>query len=328
MLKQYFVIEAKETDPYVNLAREEYLLFHMPKHTAALYLWQNDKTIVIGQNQNPVTQCRIDCVREQEIKVARRLSGGGAVYHDLGNLNYTFLSRSEEFSVEKNIEILLTVLHKYAIPAKKIGRNDIEVDGKKVSGNAFYQKETYAYHHGTLLVDSDLHTMQRLLNVDRKKWSDRGIDSVRSRVENLTKWNTRITVDELKVAIANAFADTNAFAYKVDEIVVPPDKLKVLKEKYNSHEWIWGKTIPGTFCTQERFSWGEVQVVMDIEGEYIRDIALYSDSLEVDSFPVIEGMIKGTRLDVRNIRDSIERINEPVAYCIAKDITSLITESI
>ena len=159
------VIRTAHTSPYENLGLEQYLTGQAAPGQCILYLWQNRPTVVIGRNQNVWAECRPEAMEEDGVLLARRLSGGGAVYHDLGNLNFTFIARSALYSVPRHLEVILKSLSLLGIPGEISGRNDLTVRGRKFSGNAFYRSGDFCCHHGTLLVDADLTAMSRYLCV-------------------------------------------------------------------------------------------------------------------------------------------------------------------
>ena len=200
MVEKITYIESGQFHPYKNLAVEEYLLLHCEPQECILYLWQNQNTVVIGRNQNAWKECKVESLEENGGHLARRLSGGGAVYHDLGNLNFTFLVSKENYSIDRQLEVIVKAVQKLGAKAEKSGRNDILIDGKKFSGNAFFDSKGYYYHHGTLLLNVDTASMSRFLNPSKAKLQSKGIDSVRSRVVNLSSLCPDITVDTIQVS--------------------------------------------------------------------------------------------------------------------------------
>ena len=155
MITQLRVYESSGFDPHKNLAAEKHLMDITPPGVCLLYLWQNQNTVVIGKNQNAWLECRTTLLAQEGGVLARRLSGGGAVFHDLGNLNFTFIMRKEDYDLDKQLAVIQKACAYAGIDAQKSGRNDLLADGRKFSGNAFYQNRTHAYHHGTLMVDVD-----------------------------------------------------------------------------------------------------------------------------------------------------------------------------
>ena len=177
-------IESNSFDPWLNLSIEEYLLDNYARDNAVLYLWQNAHTVVIGRNQNAWRECRIENLERDGGKLARRLSGGGAVYHDLGNLNFTFLLPRLEYNLHRQLAVIVDAVKGLGIEANFSGRNDILAEGKKFSGNAFYHGRQASYHHGTVLIDVDMSRLSMYLNVSKAKMESKGVRSVASSGES------------------------------------------------------------------------------------------------------------------------------------------------
>ena len=204
MIDKIKYVITTETNPYKNLALEEYLLKQVGETEVILYLWQNEKTIVIGKNQNPWKECKVAELEANGGRLVRRLSGGGAVFHDLGNLNFTFLATKENINVEKQLEVIVRAVNHLGISAEKSGRNDITVEGRKFSGNAFYSEGNQSYHHGTILVNVDMSMLSRYLNVSKDKLVSKGVESVRSRVTNLTEYNVDLDIQRMKEVLIHS----------------------------------------------------------------------------------------------------------------------------
>ena len=179
------VIKTDCTDPYVNLAAEEYLTMNAEEGVMTLFLWQNAHTVVIGKNQNPWRECNVEAIKRDNIYLARRMSGGGAVYHDLGNLNFTFIAKDGLFDIERQTDVILLACRLLGINAVKNGRNDLTVADKKFSGHAYFSSHGYNYHHGTIMMDVKGDDLSKYLNVSAAKLKSKGVASVRSRVTNL-----------------------------------------------------------------------------------------------------------------------------------------------
>ena len=207
MIHKLFVCRARGTNPYENLALEEALLHRVGEGELILYLWQNERTVVIGKNQNPWKECRTALLEEEGGHLARRLSGGGAVFHDLGNLNFTFLMSAGDYDLPRQLTVLERACQSLGIPAQRSGRNDLLADGRKFSGNAFYSHAGKSYHHGTLMVDVDMENVQRYLSPSKAKLAAKGVDSVRSRVVNLREFVPKLTIARLSDALISALAE-------------------------------------------------------------------------------------------------------------------------
>ncbi|MBQ3930451.1 MAG: lipoate--protein ligase family protein, partial [Paludibacteraceae bacterium] len=197
------LLQNPNLQPFMNLAVEGFLLENLAPYSHALYLWQNDDTVVVGRNQNTYAEVNPDF----KGYVTRRLSGGGAVYHDVGNLNFTFVSERREYSVENNNKIILSALRNLGFNAELSGRNDVTVEGKKISGQAFCLRANACYHHGTILINSDVERMRSALSPSKLKLQSKGVASVAARVGNLKDWDPDVNVDKVKVALAEAFKE-------------------------------------------------------------------------------------------------------------------------
>ena len=300
-----FVIASDSHDPYRNLAIEEELLT-LAQEATVLYLWQNANTVVIGRNQNPWKECHTTLLEQEDGHLARRLSGGGAVYHDLGNLNFTFLMPQADFDIPKQQHVLLSTLRDLGLRPELSGRNDILCDGRKVSGCAFYKNGKAAYHHGTLLLDVDREKLSRYLSPSKAKLQSKGVDSVRSRVVNLKELDPSITADTLKQALIENF---HRFLGGFDEFLEPGDlnaaRIEALTEKYRSWEWNYGQKLPFTLEYEDRFPWGGLEIQLQVEHGIIQQAKAYSDSINWELVPTLERCLPGCRLEPAALRECL-----------------------
>lgn len=326
------VIRTECTDPYVNLAAEEHLTMTAEDGVMTLFLWQNAHTVVIGKNQNPWRECDVEAIKRDGIYLARRMSGGGAVYHDMGNLNFTFIAKDGLFDVERQTDVILLACRLLGIKASKTGRNDLTVDSRKFSGHAYYSSRGYNYHHGTIMMDVAGDDLSKYLNVSKAKLESKGVSSVRSRVTNL-----RDHIDEplksadikkLIRAMQDAMVKAASKEYGCEaEIEELPEIPQELLDKYASEEWRLGTRIPFTKTIEHRFEWGGVEVQLGMKGEYIRDCRIYSDALETEVFGVLEDLIRNSRYDASDISGLAEKVPEGTS-ATAYEILGLIAKSI
>lgn len=294
MIKRLFFLESDSFDPYENLALEELLLESCGRDVCILYLWQNQKTVVIGRNQNAWAECRTEELKQAGGKLARRLSGGGAVFHDLGNLNFTFVVGKEDYHIPRQLEVILGALRRLGIPAEKSGRNDLLVEGKKFSGNAFYEQGDTWYHHGTLMVDVDKDSLTRYLTVSKEKLESKGVASVRSRVANLREFKPDLTVEELKNALVSALEEVYGLeAKRISKEDLDLNGLAEKQEKYASWDWLYGKRIQFQYQASKRFPWGGMELWFQVRGGRIRALKIYSDSLKPGLMEIIEDSLTG-----------------------------------
>lgn len=327
MIDRIWWIESHLTDPYENLALEEFLLTHVPDNGCILYLWQNRHTVVIGRNQNAWRECRVDNIEQDGAFLARRLSGGGAVYHDLGNLNFTFLVPKEAYDVDRQLSVLQKAVQSFGIPAEKSGRNDLTADGKKFSGNAFYKTSDRCYHHGTVMVSVNKEHLSHYLQVSEMKLRSKGVSSVRSRVTNLTDFVPTLTIDDLKKALVAAFGQVYGLTpAQWPEEWLDSDEIDQIAGRYASWEWIYGRNVPFTQEWEHRFSWGEVQIQLSVNGGKIMQAACYSDAMDPDIIQRIPMVLEGRPFAYGTLRGVIGSIDcaSPMERQICQDIATLL----
>lgn len=329
MIKRTACLIARDTDPYRNLAIEKHLMDTLPEETAILYLWQNSHTIVVGRNQNPWYECRVNEFLESGGRIARRLSGGGAVYHDMGNLNFTFILPKTDFDVPRQLTVIRMAIAAYGLDAVHSGRNDLLVNERKFSGNAFYKAGHSAYHHGTLLVDCDMGVMANYLTVNKEKLRSHGVQSVPSRVVNLKSLAEDLTVGDLQGELVRAFSAVyKARPAVLDERMLDRRTLDALTQQFADPEWIYPAALPYTFTVAERFPWGGVTVKLLVENGVIRGAKLFTDAMEAGLFQLLEQALTGSPYLISaingRIRQKLELLQDHQLLQMAGDVSVLI----
>ena len=310
--KKIRVLYSGTLNPWFNLATEDWIFREMAPDGHVLFLWRNSDTVVIGRYQNPWVECRLNQMNIDGVKLARRQSGGGAVFHDPQNLNFTFMSGADIYDKERNFRIITETLKGFGIVAETSGRNDILCDGRKISGSAFKLTKDRAFHHGTLLVDVDLGRLQTYLNPDAVKLKSKGIKSVRSRVANLKEFNESITVDELSAGIASTFF---SFLGEGTEEVLDLSSLETisgLTGYYNtlkSDEWLFQKSPDFSHRISGRFDWGGIEINLDVVKGEIASAAIFTDSLFPEMIHLLEDGLKGTAYHSDSIENTVSRLS-------------------
>ena len=249
--------------------------------TCILYLWQNRHTVVIGRNQNAWKECKVSALEQDNGYLARRLSGGGAVFHDLGNLNFTFLVPQAHYDVAKQTEVIMKAVSSFGLKVERSGRNDITVDGRKFSGNAYYKSGKNAYHHGTLLVDVDMQNLSTYLNVSADKLATKGVDSVKSRVVNLKALSPDITISLLSRRLITAFESTYGLtSTEIEYNSLDRAQLQTLTDRFASWQWRLGRKIPFDIAYERRFPWGDFALQLSVNEGLVQDAAVFSDAMD------------------------------------------------
>lgn len=296
MHRKYKVYLSESFDPRFNLSVEEWLMNCSEPDEVLLFLWQNENTIVIGRNQNPFKECDVKRLKEDDVHLVRRLSGGGAVYHDLGNLNFTFISSDKNYDVEQNMKIILDGIARFGIQGYFTGRNDLMVQERKFSGNAFFSEKGMNCHHGTLLVDVDLDKLSRYLTVPPIKLQSKGIESVTARVINLKEIYPQIDIVSLKAALIASFSEF--YNTEAQVIVLSENAIDVSKyiEKYDSWEWNYSESPDFSIVVEDKFDWGIFEIHLELSDGKIKDCRIFTDAIELEDFKNMERSLRNKQL--------------------------------
>ncbi len=304
-MQKNFVYVSSRYCGYQNLATDEWLLDHVGEEDLILHLYQNENAVIIGKNQNPWLECNLAKMQEEGVQLVRRVSGGGAVYHDLGNLNFSFIAGPARYDLDRQLNLILTALKKLGVDCSFSGRNDLVWQEKKFSGTAYATRHGKKQHHGTLLISSDLSRLSRYLTVDPKKIRSKGISSVRARVCNLNESLPDLQVSTLRNALIQEFeteygaAETYVFTDRERE------EIAAYETKHRSDSWRLGETPKFDLEWRERFSWGGVQILFSFEKGIISDVKVFSDSMNTDLAGEIESRLSKIAFENNAIRQAL-----------------------
>lgn len=302
------------TDPAHNLAVEEYVFEKLPRDRTYFMLWQNDNAIIIGKHQNTLAQINEAYVKANRIRVVRRLSGGGAVYHDLGNLNFTFIAdagEKETLNMKLFCQPIVRALAAIGVHAQINGRNDITIDGRKFSGNSQYVKNGRVMHHGTILFDSDLEVVNCALQVDPAKIQAKGIQSVRSRVTNVSEYLTRdISLEQFRqLLLKQLLQETPGEEY----VLTPVDLAEIEKlraERYDTWQWNYGASPECTLLKKCRVEGcGTVEAYLTVEHGFIEKAELRGDFFSVKEPEELARRLVGCRPEAAEYAKALQDVN-------------------
>jgi lipoate-protein ligase A len=302
------------TDPRINLAIEEYALKNLSINETYLLFYINEPSIIIGKNQNTIEEINTEYVESHGIHVVRRLSGGGAVYHDLGNLNFSFITKDDGESFHnflKFTEPVINALKKLGVNAELSGRNDLTAEGRKISGNAQFSTKGRMFSHGTLLFDSEIESVVSALKVKKDKIESKGIKSIRSRVANISEFmDQKITIEEFRsMLLKNIFGDLNEIPeYKLTD--EDWEKIHQLsKERYQNWDWNYGKSPKFDLQHSHRFPVGQIDIRLNVAKGKIEDCKIYGDFFGVGDVTEIENKLTGIRYEKIEIEKALEKVD-------------------
>lgn len=320
-------IQSTSSDPRWNLALEEFVFSHMDPTQEYFILWQNHNTIVIGKNQNTIAEINSAFVEEHDINVVRRLSGGGAVYHDLGNLNFTFIADAENMSqinFKRFCQPVVKTLQQLGVPAEINGRNDMVIAGKKFSGNAQYTKQGRVLHHGTLMFSSNLNVLSAALNPSKEKLQTKGVASVSSRVCNISQFLPEgVTLEDFKHALLRNIlgSETPApYVFSRDELALI-DQLKTAR--YDLWDWNYGFSPRYQITKSRRIEGcGTLQVSLDVDKGIIRNIQFLGDFFDYGNLDALCSLLRGCSIQKEALQGVMQSY-DPSGYIRGLDAISL-----
>ena len=307
------IIKRHNTDPYFNLATEEYVLKNFDEDS--FMLWRNAPSIIVGKHQNTLAEINVDYVKRNNIPVVRRLSGGGAVFHDLGNLNFTFIQLGKDENLidfRKYTEPILEVLQKTGIAAKFEGRNDLTIDGRKFSGNAEHIWKNRVLHHGTLLFSAEMTDLTQALNADPLKFKDKSVKSVRSRVTNISEHLSEpMDVMEFADLIQSHIIEKYPDARMIELSAEDHEKIhELVRTKYNTWEWNFGYSPNYNYRKVLRTEKsGTIEFDMDVRNGTILLIKIFGDYFGHLDSEALEIQLTGIQHNEQSIRAALAQMN-------------------
>ncbi|MRX73547.1 lipoate--protein ligase [Bacillus lacus] len=309
-----FIDNQNITDPRINLAIEEYCLKNLNPDNTYLLFYINEPSIIIGKNQNTVEEINTKYVEDQGLHVVRRLSGGGAVYHDLGNLNFSFITKDDGDSFhnfKKFTEPVVQALGRLGVQAELSGRNDILAEGRKISGNAQFTTKGRMFSHGTLLFDSEIENVVSALKVKKDKIESKGIKSIRSRVANISEFLTeKITVLEFREMLLRYIFDKDEEIPQYQLTEQDWENIHALsKERYQNWEWNYGKSPKFNIQHSHRFPVGSIDVRLEVQKGRIEECKIFGDFFGVGDVSEIEERLQYQRYERDSIAKALEDIN-------------------
>ena len=307
MIKNIKFYVSNTLNPYINLAKEKVLFDLVDKETLILYLWQNQNTVVIGKNQNAFSECRTELLAEEGGVLARRLSGGGAVFHDIGNLNFTFICATENLNVSSHMRVIKKACEIAGIETEVSGRNDILANGKKFSGNAFYNSKGSSYHHGTILINADITKLGRYLTPPKAKLEAKGVKSVNSRVINLNELNPALTCDDMKFYLISALNEVYGLTATPFEFTFD-NRVNELSIEYSSWNYLYGATLPFNLSCEGKTSFGNVEIKIQVDNGVITSIKFYTDALDTELSTIVESALINKPYNLTAIKNSLTSV--------------------
>ncbi len=299
---------SKENDPYYNVAAEHQLLLEADENTS-LFLWQNKAAVIFGRNQNIFAETDTKYLKENKISPVRRFSGGGAVFQDLGNVNFTFITKEKNADTQKYLSVIKNAVASFDINCEFSGRNDLLIEGKKFSGHAYYTNDDNYLYHGTIMVNVNLDMLSKVLKPSFLKLNSKGIDSVRSRVINLSQVNSSINTNSIIEATIKAFQSE----FGDFEPIINIDRHNFtapLFDKINKNNWIYGEAPEFSITVEKKLSFGNVSVSANVIDGKIKEIKIQTDSLTIFDFSQCEKQLIDSVFEENKIFNYIDNFSK------------------
>ncbi len=317
-----YVYISKTGDAARNLAMDAWLLDNVSRGDRVLYFYVNAKAVIIGRHQNAWKECRLSAMERDGVQLVRRHTGGGAVYHDRGNLNFSFITSEKDYDIERQMRVITNAVRALGLEPELSGRNDVLIEGRKFSGNAYGLAKGNRSHHGTLLINADLSVFGDYLNVSAAKMRAKGVESVRSRVCNLSEFKNDVTVDTMRELVISAFAAEfgKIHEYSFDETALSEIDARTMV--MHSWEWVYGKTPEFDYTVDHRFSFGETQLHFKLKEGLIKTCRVYSDSLNTDIAPALERIFTGKRFSSADMIAALYEEDESITRSERDELTA------
>ena len=317
---QLQILISTQYDPFLNRAVEQYLTEHQEENTVTMYLWKNQQTVVIGYNQNPYSECNIQLLLDEGGHLMRRGTGGGAVYHDLGNINFSFVADKSLYDVRKQLSVIQDALLAYGLEAEISGRNDLTCQGRKFSGNAFAKGQKNDLHHGTILIKTDGTMMQRYLIVDKAKLMKNGVKSVASRVVNLSELVPELTSENIKQPLIASFEKVygNKATILDFDTFINNKEVQAVREHISSDDFLFGRWRQFKTTKKAQFPWGNVGIALHIDEakSIITKAQIASDCLEPETIRLAEQLLQGSSTKAKSAFDEGNEILRDIMHLI------------
>ncbi|MDP2892325.1 MAG: lipoate--protein ligase [Bacillota bacterium] len=312
------VVRTDRINPYQNLALEECILDSIGEDAIVLFLWQSARAVVIGRNQNVWQECDVRLLEREKILLARRISGGGTVWHDAGNLNFSFIASRGLYDAGRQMRLILSALSSLGFSGSSAGNNILSPDGRKVSGSAFTQRRNGSLHHGTLLINADIGDLVRCLNVPQNTLSGKAVPSVRSHVCNISEFIGGISIKDVADALIKSFgAEYGPPSY---DHAVNESRLNELCRRNASWEWIYGRSPRFGARFDARFPWGSIELLLSVSNGVVDEAEVYSGATNESAVRSLALALKGAHFSSSALSERAAKLAKETGSDIIKDI--------